>query len=246
MNIGFKGLDNLINIEQPQLILLTGTPFVDMLSGDIANNVCINQKCEVLEIVKHKKEYLIKRLLVNNAMVDYKKWTEKDQYTKEELQQIGQSTVNLIETTRRLPTIIEQDLNLYNLKKVAKLVSDFANEYADKEKVSTLVVLDIFPLSAIIKSQDEKINTKKSIAFIRRLKKISSKLRCTIILIDNIDNINKINKYVDTFIMINKDETKKLENTYIFDVNVYNSKEKIGTCKLKYDFKSRKFLDYKE
>ena len=121
MNIGFKGLDNLINIEQPQLILLTGTPFVDMLSGDIANNVCINQKCEVLEIVKHKKEYLIKRLLVNNAMVDYKKWTEKDQYTKEELQQIGQSTVNLIETTRRLPTIIEQDLNLYNLKKLLGL-----------------------------------------------------------------------------------------------------------------------------
>lgn len=33
--------------------------------GDIANNICLKQECDVLEIVGCKKEYLIKRKFVN-------------------------------------------------------------------------------------------------------------------------------------------------------------------------------------
>ena len=33
--------------------------------GDIANNICLKQECDVLEIVRCRKEYLIKRIFVN-------------------------------------------------------------------------------------------------------------------------------------------------------------------------------------
>ena len=132
MNIGLKNLDKIVNLKESEVILLTGIN-VDVLSGDIANNICLNQEYEVLEVVSHKKEYLIKRLLVNQSNVDYKKWTLKDKYTDKELMQIGQATINLIETTKRLPIIIEQNMNLYNLRNITKLVSDFANRYADRE-----------------------------------------------------------------------------------------------------------------
>ena len=114
MNTGFKNLDKILNLENSEVILITGINS-DILSGDIANNICLRQEYEVLEVVSHKKEYLIKRLLVNQSNVDYKKWTLKDKYTDKELQQIGQATVNLIEVTKRLPTIIEQNMNLYDL-----------------------------------------------------------------------------------------------------------------------------------
>ena len=58
MKTGFEDLDKIINIEEPQLILLTGTTFIEELSGDIANNVCLKQEGEVLEVVSCKKEYL--------------------------------------------------------------------------------------------------------------------------------------------------------------------------------------------
>ena len=150
---GFKSLDNLIDLNKG-ITILTGIGFADILSGDIANNVCLEQERDVLEVVSPKKEYLIKRLLVNNANVNYKKWTIKDQYTKQELQQIGQVTVDLIETTRRLPTIVEQDLELYKLKNVARLVDEWANHYADREDISTAVILDISPLNKEIKFND--------------------------------------------------------------------------------------------
>lgn len=105
---GFESLDNLIDLNKAGLTVLTGIGFTDMLSGDIANNICLEQECDVLEVVSCKKEYLIKRLLINNAGVNYKKWAVKDQYTKQELGQIGQKTVDLIETTKRLPTIYEK------------------------------------------------------------------------------------------------------------------------------------------
>ena len=153
MNTGFKELDKLLNIEEPQLIILTGdTPLIDILSGDIANNVCLKQEKEVLEIVSHKQEYLIKRLAVNVANVNYQKWTTKTGYTDTELKQIGQSMVNLIETTDRLPTIIEQEMKLYNLKNVAKYVDMWANHYADRlpKIVNSLIVLDIGPFNQLI------------------------------------------------------------------------------------------------
>lgn len=270
MNTGFKDLDKIINIEESQLILLTGTYFIEEFSGDIANNVCLKQECEVLEIVRCRKEYMIQRMFVNEANVDYRKWYHKNQYTDEELKRIGQSIVNIIEGTIRLPTIIEQDVNLYKLKKVAKLVSDFANHYADKEIVNTLIIIDVFPLGDKLKycnkKRDYKRNTRESLRLIKNLKKISSKLKCPIIFIDNIDlnkkfntenytcnyltkehidKIKKINKYVDKFIILNADETKHIKTINIFDVDVYDRQEKIGSCKLKYDFNCRRFTDYK-
>ena len=67
-------MDNLVDFSKSGVTILSGFGFADMLSGDIANNICLRQECDVLEIVSCKKEYLIKRLLVNNANVNYKKW----------------------------------------------------------------------------------------------------------------------------------------------------------------------------
>ncbi|MCI9246345.1 MAG: hypothetical protein HFJ30_04380 [Clostridia bacterium] len=268
MNIGFKGLDKIINIEEPQLILLTGSYFIEELSGDIANNICLKQECKVLEIVSCRKEYIIQRMFVNEANVNYRKWYCKNQYTDEEVKRIGESTLNLIESLKRLPTIIEQNMNLYDLQEVAKYVSDYANEYADREEVNTLVVLDIFPLSygeKETKGRDTKRYRRESLKLIKKLKRISHNLRCPIIFIDNIDltkkynvethscnyltkkdidEIEKINRHVDTFIIANVDETINVEDTDIFNIDVYDQNKKIGTCKLKYDFICRKFVDY--
>ena len=252
MQTGFKKLDNMINLEKSKVILLTGNNFADILSGDIANNVCLKQNCDVLEVVSNKKEYLIKRLLVNNANVDYRNWTLKNKYTKQELERIGQATVNLIEVTNRMPTIIEQGMNLYNLRKITKIVLDFANVYADREIVSALVVLDIFPLNAGHIKRIKYI--RNIIKLFKVMNKISKKLNIPIIIVYNIDiekkyNVetskinylkkqdigyeNKINKYIDKTIIINLDE--KQEDMYNLDV--YDTNSKIGTAKLKYDFK---------
>lgn len=258
MQTGFKNLDNMINLEKSKVILLTGTNFADILSGDIANNVCLKQNCKVLKVVSHKKEYLIKRLLVNECNVDYKKWTLKDQYTKQELEHIGQATVNLIEVTKRLPTIIEQGMNLFNPKKVTKLVLNFANIYADKETVQSSVVLDIYPLSG--EYMDKKIHLKSIIKLFKDMNQISKKLNAPIIVVYNIDvekkynaetyqpnyiekqdieYVNKINKYIDKTIIVNLD--KQQED--IYNLDVYDTNSKITTAKLKYDFKYRKFIN---
>ena len=157
---GFKSLDNLVDFSKSGVTILSGFGFADMLSGDIANNICLRQECDVLEIVSCKKEYLIKRLLVNNANVSYRKWAVKDQYTKEELQQIGQATVDLIEVTKRLPTIIEDD---FETNKLAKVVDNYANFYADSEEIQTLIVIDIYPLNSEMKSKFEKENNRKNL-----------------------------------------------------------------------------------
>ena len=63
---------------------------------------------------------------------------------------------------------------------------------------------------------------------------------------DDIDNINIINKYVDTFIILNENEKKQEKanlNMGIFDIDVYDKNKKVGTCKLKYDYECRKFLN---
>lgn len=255
MRTGFEELDKIINLEKPQLILLTGTYLIEEFSGDIANNVCLKQECEVLEIVRCKKEYMLQRMFVNEANVNYRKWYRKNEYTNEELKRIGQCIVNLIEGTKRLPTIIEQDMSLYDLKKVERLVLDYADNYADSENINTLIILDIFPLSSNSKNSRDR---RESLRLIKNLKKISRKLRCPIIVIDNIettkkynlqnktcnyitkeyiDNIDKINKYVDTFIITNINNGKR----NIYNVDVYNKKDIIGSCKLKYDFNCRKF-----
>ena len=146
---------------------------IEEFSGDIANNVCLKQECEVLEIVRCRKEYMIQRMFVNEANVDYRKWYHKNQYTDEELKKIGQS----IDLTKKFNT------------------ENYTCNYLTKEYI---------------------------------------------------DNINAINKYVDKFIILNVDETKDLKNTNIYDVDVYDRQEKIGNCKIKYDFNSKRFVNYRE
>jgi len=255
MKTGFNELDKIIDIGIPQLILLTGIHLIEEFSGDIANNICFKQQDDkdynVLEIVRCRKEYIIQRMIINEANVNYRNWYHKEKYTNEELQKIGKAVINVINAPNRIPRIIEQDLELYDLRKVAKLIENYANEYADKEDITTLVVVDVFPLS----SPDILYNKKKReiFKFIKDLKMISYKLKCPILVLyniennkcnyltkENIDNINKINKYVDKFIITNIDKT----NTY--NVDVYNKTEKIGECKLKYDCNIRKFYDYKQ
>ena len=68
---------------------------------------------------------------------------------------------------------------------------------------------------------------------------------CNYLTKEHIDKIKKINKYVDKFIILNADETKHIKTINIFDVDVYDRQEKIGSCKLKYDFNCRRFTDYK-
>lgn len=262
MNTGFKNLDKIVNLGKAEIILITGTN-ADILSGDIANNICLNQGYEVLEVVSHKKEYLIKRLLVNQSNVDYKKWTLKDKYTDKELMQIGQATINLIETTQRLPIIIEQNMNLYDFKNITKLVSDFANRYADKETVEDLAILDVFPLNA--GHIDRRKYRKNIVKIFKDMNKISKKLNIPIIIVYDIDIkkkynsetyqaqyimkqdikfIDNINKYIDKYIILNQVRNTENEYAHIFNVDIYNQKEKIDNCKLVYDYKMRKFDDY--
>ena len=262
MNTGFKNLDKILNLENSEVILITGINS-DILSGDIANNICLRQEYEVLEVVSHKKEYLIKRLLVNQSNVDYKKWTLKDKYTDKELQQIGQATVNLIEVTKRLPTIIEQNMNLYDLKNITKLVSDFANRYADRETVEALAILDIFPLNA--GHIDRRKYRKNIVKIFKDMNKISKKLNIPIIIVYDVDIkkkcnvetyqtkyvtkqdiefIDNINKYIDKYIILNQVRNTQNEYAHVFNVDIYNQKEKIDNCKLVYDYKMRKFDDY--
>lgn len=253
MNTGFKKLDELLNIEQPQLIILTGdTPLIDMLSGDIANNVCLKQEKEVLEIVSHKKEYLIKRLIINEANVNYRKWAIKTEYTDTELKQIGQSIVNLIETTDRLPTIIEQEMGLYNLKNVAKYVDMWANHYADRlpKVVDSLIVLDIGPFNQLIFNvEQEKKERSKRIRFLKKMRKICKRLTCTILLVYPNYSSNKMireeikketENFSDTYISVTIDKSEKSIN----NLTVARKNNTLGNFKLKYDYDHRKFIDY--
>ena len=195
MHTGFKELDKLIDLNEPQLIALTGSTLVDMLSGDIANNICLHQEKEVLEIVSHKKEYLIKRLFVNQANVDYRNWTLKDKYTDAELKQIGQATVNLIEVTKRLPTIVETEI--MNLKDIKQYIEAYANNYADRDTIETLIVLDIFPLND--KYHIEKY-AGECAGFIKDISKICKRLKCPILFI-YFGDFKRIKSYVDKIII---------------------------------------------
>lgn len=69
---------------------------------------------------------------------------------------------------------------------------------------------------------------------------------CNYIMKDNIDDINRINKYVDKFIILNKSQKEQgnsIINSDVFDIDVYDKNKKIGTCKLKYDYNCRRFLN---
>ena len=148
---GFKGLDNFIDLNKAGVTVLTGIDFANMLSGDIANNICLGQEYDVLEVVSPKKEYLIKRL-------------------------------NPISQKLNCPIIIVAGI-------------DLKKQYNNKFKCLTPKELD---------------------------------------------NIDKINKYVNNYIVLNYTN----ENG-IFNLDIYNNKEKTGTCKLRYNYDIRKFEEVK-
>lgn len=254
MNTGFKNLDKLIDIKQPQVIMLVGKySNPDILSGDIANHVCLEQEIPVLEIVSSRKEYLIKRLFVNAAKVNYNKWTRKDQYSDKELKQIGRSTVDLIETTKILPTIIEEEDLRYSRKKIKQVVFDFANEFVDHPMLDCLIVLDLFEMNCFGKRDKE--YEKREIKIIKDMKRISSIMQCPIIITKSVDyinedkiqleeirNFNKIKKCVDTFITINEND----KNDLMYDLEVFNKYEVIGNTKIQYNSEIRKFIELKQ
>lgn len=248
MNTGFKNLDRLINIKQPQLVMLVGKYGEQkILSGDIANHICLKQNIPVLEIVNSRKEYLIKRMLVNTAKVNYNKWTLKNQYSDEELKQIGVSIVNLIETTKELPIIIEEQELGYSKKKMKQVVCDFASKFVDHPTFYCFVVLDLFKMNDFV--EREKKWEKDEIKLLKDMKKISDIMKCPIMItknvnadkinLQNIKNFNKIKKYVDTFITINE----KDKNDVIYDLQVSNRCRIIGNAKIQYDSEIRGFIE---
>lgn len=250
---GFKDLDEIYDISKPNLIFLTGAHmhFVASLSGDIANNICLQQNNDVLEIVNTFKEYLIKRLVVNNANVNYYKWTLKNEYedkeySDEELKQIGLATMNLIETTQRLPIIIERNLIGYSLNKLKKFILNYANTYADRDEADTLIIIDIadFTLDEWRKCGNKSnYFEKKSIErFIKNLKKIAHELCCPIIISFSKNDVFEENKiHADVIMDLNFDE----DDEGIFELGITEDNE-TKSCKLKYNYEVRKFEDYQE
>lgn len=264
MKTGFKDLDEIFNIAEPKLIVLTGKSnhFISMLSGDIANNICLKQEHKVLEIIDLHKEYLIKRIVVNNANVNYNKWTlknkyEEEKYTNKELEQIGLATINLIETTKELPTIIESKDIGFNLKNIKKFILNYANWYADRDEIETLVVLDISPFSYdIIKCKWKKEYLKsltkfksfifdkyyesrrsqEAYRFVKSVRKIAKQLRCPIMIVCEEGFLfSKIRKNADTIINVDFIE----EHSSIVEV-IVEEENKIKTCKLNYNGEIRK------
>lgn len=236
MKTEFKQLDKLINLNEPEIIAFTGLKSVDMLTGDIANNICLNQGKEVLELVSHKKEYLIKRLVINQADVNYKNWYLKA-YNDNELKHIALSTINLFETTTRLPTIVETEI--MELKDIIHYIENYANTYADRDIIDTLIVLDMFPLNdgyILGNSRRDKRYKRESIKLIKSISKICKKLRCPLIFV-YFGDINEIINYIDKYVIMKQ---KELESGTM-SLEVHTKNEIIGTCDLRYDFKRRKF-----
>ena len=215
---GFKSLDTLVDLNKPRLTVLTGIGFADMLSGDIANNVCLGQEYDVLEVLSPKKEYLIKRLFVNNANVNYKKWTIKNQYTKQELEQIGQATVNLIEVTKRLPTILE-NLRSYKMKNLdyeAKI-----KEICNKEDL----ILGDNLLNLIAQKQ---LN-KDDLVDILNKAKVLAKIRKTSIteeIIEKAIKLNKMYKQQEKMLIKIKTEVEKYFNVNFINYNIKDKRIK--------------------
>lgn len=238
MNTDFTELDKLINLDEPEVIAFTGLSLVDMLTGDIANNICLHQECEVLEMVSHQKEYLIKRLVINQADVNYRSWYPKE-YDDEELKQIAYSTINLFETTKKLPNIVET--KIMDVKDIIHYVENYANWYADRDKIETLIVLDIFPLNDgyMLKESKRYIRYKKDcIKIVKSVNKICKRLRCPLIFV-YLGEINNIIKYIDKYVIMKE---KEAENGTM-SLEIHNKDKQIGTCDLKYDSTRRKFED---
>lgn len=246
MQTGYEALDNLIDIRKPQLILLADknhAHFASEFSGDIANNICLKQQIDVLELVSCAKEYLIKRLIINQCEVDYRSWYLK-KYTDKEFMDIGKAMTDLFETTNRLPTI--EELGFMNIRDIKSRITRYSYDNSIVDGKDGLVVFDSFTFNDWNKNKRRQREEKR---LIKVLNKLSKKNNLPIIVtycldIDkydepiSIDHISKVVKqYADTIILLDYDT-----EDVILKVYADNETEQ---CKLKYNHIYRRFEDYK-
>lgn len=251
ISTGFKELDKLVNLSKPQVIMIVGIDRDhEELSGDIANNVCLKQKLNVLEIVDSRKEYLIQRMFVNEANVNYRAWNRRNEYTDEELKRIGQSTVNMIYSLKPFPIIIEEDRLWTRRKKIKGIVKKIAEDFGEHfPLLAGIIVLDLFEMNnkhysetELLRKMDKRYE-KEAIRIIKDMQKVCKKTNCPIIItrcfqninekinIEKMRNYNKIKKYIDTFIVT--DRNGDVEQYKYNDIEVYNKKRisrKNKTC----------------
>jgi hypothetical protein len=258
MKTGYDELDKIFNIQMPNMIAITGSTshFRATLSGDIANNICIYQEIKVLEVVSTFKEYLIKRIFTNFCNVNYHKWTlknecESEKYTDLELQEIGLKTLNLIETTKKLPVIIEEEILEFDKKKILNLLKFYANTYANgiENEREALSVLDLYKFNMKLYEENNKQTmkfNKKDLKYdryiLKKAKKICKKLKCPIIFTISEDVLNQdMSQYFDYII-----DLKENNKDGIFNIEVKDNSNILGKIKLKYNFEKRKFENYEK
>ena len=109
-----------------------------------------------------------------------------------------------------------------DVKDIIHYVENYANWYADRDKIETLIVLDIFPLN-------DGYMLKESKRYIRYKKDC-------IIIYNQDNNIFNI-KYIDKYVIMKE---KEAENGTM-SLEIHNKDKQIGTCDLKYDSTRRKF-----
>jgi hypothetical protein len=255
MKTGYRNLDEIFNIQMPNMIAITGSTqhFRATLSGDIANNVCICQGIEVFEVVSTFKEYLIKRIFTNFCDVNYHKWTLKNEYETEkyndsELQNIGLKTLNLIETTRRLPFIVEERILQYDKKKILNLFNVYANDYADgiANEKEALFVFDLNKFNMILDNKQTIKRNKRALKddryILRNTRKLCKKLKCPAIFTISGDVLKEnMVKYFDYIL-----DLKGIDENGIFDIEVKNNFNTLGNIELKYNYEKRRFENYEK
>ena len=241
MKTGFEKLDKIIDINKPNLILIAdniGGHFAAEFSGDIANNLVLKQEdtehnIKVLELVSCPKEYLIKRLVINQCEVNYRNWCTYA-YTDEEFMKIGKTINNLIETTRLLPNI--EEIHHETIKEIKQKIIKFCNYEGIDDFGNGLIVLDLYMFTNNNKSKRE---IKKCAKWLRNLRKITKICNAPILVTYskycNKDLIIKdfdkeILKNIDTAIIIN-DRDK---------FSIY-SEQKVTNVQLQYLSEYRKY-----
>ena len=214
MQTGFKALDNLIDINKPQLILLVDKNyghFASEFSGDIANNICLKQEIDVLELVGCAKEYLIKRLVINQCEVNYRRWYPK-KYTDQEFMHIGKVMTDLIETTKRLPTI--EELGFMSIRDIKSRITRYSYDNSVIDGRDGLIVFDSFTFTDWRKDKRRQREEKQLIQVLNKLSKNNNVPIIVIYGLDidkydepiSIEHINKnITQYSDTVILLNYD-----------------------------------------
>lgn len=243
MKTSFEKLDKIIDINKPSLILIADNisgRFAAEFSGDIANNLVLKQdntehRIKVLELVSCPKEYLIKRLIINQCEVNYRNWCTYS-YTDEEFIKIGKSINNLIETTKLLPNI--EEIHHETIKEIKQKIIKFCNYEGIDDFGNGLIVLDLYMFTNNNKSKKEIQKCAKWLNNLRKITKIcNAPILVTYSTYCNKDLIIKdidkqILKNIDTAIIIN-DRDK---------FSIY-SEQKVNNIQLQYSNKYRKYYN---